>query len=54
MERGSVSMSNGASENWRRGFAVNSFRGFIVKEVQRNGTEVGGTCGVEKFVCHLY
>ena len=54
MERGSVSMSNGASENGRRGFAVNSFRGFIVKEVQRNGTEVGGTCGVEKVVCHLY
>ena len=45
MGRGSVSMSGGSSENWRRGFAVNSFRGFIVKEVQRNRTEVGGTLG---------
>ena len=54
MGRGSVSMSGGSSENWRRGFAVNSFRGFIVKEVQRNRTEVGGKCGVKKVACHLY
>lgn len=38
-----------ASENWRRGFAVNSFRGFIVKEVCRGvGTEVGRNMSGEK------
>lgn len=54
MERGSVSMGGGSSGNRRRGFSVNSFRGFIVKEVQRNGAEVGGRCGVKKVVCYLY
>ena len=43
----------GPSGNRRRRFAVNSFRGFIVKGVQRDGAEVGGRCGVKKVVCHV-